>query len=117
MKQTENPELAYIHPNFVEVKTPLDPSGRFKNFHTQFIPNFKDVMKWKRDTNPFQAEKKMGMNGPEISENFNWLNRNDDGIVWLGHACFFIRINGLNIITDAVYCGSPTWLSATSTLV
>ena len=103
MNKTENPSLQYIHSDFVEVKTPLDPSGRFKNFHTQFIPNFKDVMKWKRDTNPFQAEKKMGMKGPEISENFNWLNGNDDGIVWLGHACFFIRINGLNIITDPVF--------------
>lgn len=103
MKKTENPELAYIHPNFVEVKTPLDPSGRFMNFHTQFEPNLKDVMKWKRATNPFQAEKKMGMKGPEVSSDFNWLNGNEDGIAWLGHACFFIRINGLNIITDPVF--------------
>jgi len=58
MKKTENPSLKYIHSDFIEVKTPLDPSGRFRNFHTQFIPTLKDVMKWKRDTNPFQAEKK-----------------------------------------------------------
>ena len=103
MKKTENPSLKYIHSNFVEVKTPLDPSGRFKNFHTQFIPTFKDVMKWKRATNPFQPEKNMGMKGPEVGENLNWLNGNEDGIAWLGHACFFIRINGLNIITDPVF--------------
>ena len=103
MKKTENPSLKYIHSDFVEVKTPLGPSGRFKNFHTQFIPTFKDVMQWKRATNPFQPEKNMGMKGPEVAENFNWLNGNEDGIVWLGHACFFIRINGLNIITDPVF--------------
>ena len=74
MKKTENPSLKYINSDFVEVKTPLDPSGRFKNFHTQFIPTFKDVMKWKRATNPFQPEKNMGMKGPEVAENFNWLN-------------------------------------------
>jgi L-ascorbate metabolism protein UlaG (beta-lactamase superfamily) len=60
-------------------------------------------MKWKRATNPFQAEKKMGMKGPEISSDFSWLKGNEDGIAWLGHACFFIRINGLNLITDPVF--------------
>ncbi len=103
MNRIENPALKYIHANFVEVKTPLDQAGRFKNFHTQFLPNFKDVMKWKRATNPFQAEKKMGMKGPEVAEDFNWLNGNEDGIVWLGHACFFIRINGVSLITDPVF--------------
>jgi L-ascorbate metabolism protein UlaG (beta-lactamase superfamily) len=103
MNKTENPSLQYIHSDFVEVKTPLEPSGRFMNFHTKFIPNFKDVMKWKRATNPFQSEKKMGMTGPEVAENFDWLSGSGDGIVWLGHACFFIRINGLNLITDPVF--------------
>lgn len=103
MKKTENPALKYIHPNFIEGKTPLDHSGRFMNFHTQFEPNFKDVMKWKRATNPFQAEKKMGMKGPEVAENFDWLNGEEDGIAWLGHACFFIRVNGMNLITDPVF--------------
>jgi L-ascorbate metabolism protein UlaG (beta-lactamase superfamily) len=103
MKKTENPALEYIHPNFVEIKTPLDHTGRFMNFHTQFEPNFKDVMKWKRATNPFQTEKKMGMTGPEVAENFDWLKGSEDGIVWLGHACFFIRINGINLITDPVF--------------
>lgn len=103
MRKTENPELKYIHSNFIEVKTPLDSAGRFMNFHTQFEPNFKDVIKWKRATNPFQAEKKMGMRGPEVAENFEWLNGKEDGIVWLGHACFFIRLNGVNIITDPVF--------------
>jgi len=103
MKKIENPALRYIHPDFVEVKTPLDASGRFMNFHSQFEPRFKDVMKWKRATNPFQAEKKMGMEGPKVAENFNWLNGNEDGIAWLGHACFFMRINGLNLITDPVF--------------
>lgn len=103
MKKIENPALRYIHPDFIEVKTPLDASGRFMNFHSQFEPRFKDVMKWKRTTNPFQAEKKMGMKGPEVALDFNWLNGNEDGIAWLGHACFFIRINGLNIITDPVF--------------
>ena len=103
MKKTENPALEYIHPNFVEIKTPLDHTGRFMNFHTQFEPNFKDVMKWKRATNPFQAEKKMSMKGPEVAVDFTWLNGKEDGLAWLGHACFFIRINGLNIITDPVF--------------
>jgi len=103
MKKTENPELKYILANFAEVKTPLDQNGRFLNFHTQFEPNFKDVMKWKRSTNPFQAEKKMGMRGPEVAEKFEWLSGIEDGIAWLGHACFFMRINGLNLITDPVF--------------
>jgi L-ascorbate metabolism protein UlaG (beta-lactamase superfamily) len=103
MKKTENPALTYIHPDFIDVKTPLDESGRFMNFHTQFEPNLKDVMKWKRATNPFQAEKKMGMQGPPVSSDLSWLSGNEDGIAWLGHACFFIRINGLNIITDPVF--------------
>jgi hypothetical protein len=63
----------------------------------------KDVIRWKRDSNPFQAEKKMGMKGPEVAENFDWLNGSENGFVWLGHACFFMRINGVNLITDPVF--------------
>lgn len=103
MNKIENPALEYIHANFVEVKTPLDHAGRFKNFHTQFLPNFRDVMKWKRATNPFLAEKKMGMNGPDVATDFSWLNTSEDGMAWLGHACFFMRLNGVSIITDPVF--------------
>ncbi len=36
-----------------------------------------------------------------------YLNNEKDVIVWMGHAAFFIRINGFTIITDPCYSNLP----------
>ena len=61
-----------------------------------------DVMKWKFSKNPQAEEKKKDTFRLKVIKNTNFLTSKEDMIVWLGHATFFIRINGKTILTDPV---------------
>lgn len=61
-----------------------------------------DLMKWKFSKNPQAEEKKKDTFRLKVQQNQSFLHTNKDMIVWLGHATFFIRINGKTILTDPV---------------
>jgi len=61
-----------------------------------------DIFKWKFSKNPQATEKKQDTFRLKVVENQAFLHSNKDMIVWLGHATFFIRINGKTILTDPV---------------
>jgi len=61
-----------------------------------------DILKWKFSKNPQATEKKEDTFKLNVVENQAFLYSNKDMIVWLGHATFFIRINGKTILTDPV---------------
>lgn len=84
--------------------TPMDSNGQFQNLHHPFIPSWRDVLRWKLlQTNPFKQEKKKELWNPKIVKDESWITGKADIIVWLGHCTFFIRINGIQILTDPVY--------------
>ena len=83
--------------------TPLDASGRFQNLNFPFIPRFSSVLKWKTGKNPLEKEKKHDHWMPEFRADGDFLSHRNDCIVWLGHASFFIRMNGKNILIDPVF--------------
>ncbi|WP_338815335.1 MBL fold metallo-hydrolase [Bernardetia sp. Wsw4-3y2] len=58
------------------------------------------VLKWQLQTNPQKQEKKKENFKLETIQNNSFFEENKDCIVWLGHACFFIRLNGINFLTD-----------------
>lgn len=80
-------------------------NGRYVNLEFPTPPRgFGDVMKWKRMKNPYEAEKKIDRFRLPIAEDLNDLKSDSaDGIFWLGHATFIIRVNGVQIITDPVF--------------
>lgn len=62
--------------------------------------SFLEVLKWQFSTNPQKKEKKEENFSVKVIDNREFFDHNHDVIVWLGHSCFFIRMNGINILTD-----------------
>lgn len=83
--------------------TPLK-NGRYHNPDYPFLLSFKDVRKWKKQTNPFLEFKKSDTFQLPVSSDLAWINDDSmDGVAWLGHATFFIRLGGVTLITDPVF--------------
>jgi L-ascorbate metabolism protein UlaG (beta-lactamase superfamily) len=80
----------------------VDKEGRFINQYNPFIPKSSELWKWQRETNPQKTLKIKGKSGLESNPDLAFLNSNQNGMIWLGHACFLIRINGITILIDPV---------------
>lgn len=116
MSQVYNPELPFIEGKPSQWNGNPTLKGRF--FHPQYPMNksFSDVMKWKKMKNPYEQDKKNDTSQLPISHDLSDLKSDTtDGIFWLGHATFVIRINGIQFITDPVF-GKATVLKRFSTL-
>lgn len=83
--------------------TPVNEKGSFMNLNHIFSADLKDVFRWKFQHNPFKVQKSKEIWNPEIFRDNSWLERTEDSIVWLGHSTFYIRIGGINILTDPVF--------------
>jgi len=83
--------------------TPVDAKGRFVNNEFPFLPKVKDLLKWQLSGNPQKAEKQTDTTRLEVKDPTEFLQSETDGILWLGHAAFFIRLNGKNILLDPVF--------------
>ncbi len=81
---------------------PVNPEGRFLNENLEALPGFRDLWRWQRETNPQKAEKQKDTFRLQVTKNSDFLTNNEDCVVWLGHATFFIRLNGISILTDPV---------------
>lgn len=100
-----NTNLKVIRPDW-KGNTFID--GEFANNGTkdlQITPF--DILKWKLSKNPQAKEKKADKFALEVHNNTDFLKSKEDMIVWLGHATFFIRINGKTIITDPIFYSMP----------
>jgi L-ascorbate metabolism protein UlaG (beta-lactamase superfamily) len=60
-------------------------------------------MKWQFGRNPQAKEKKLDTERLEVLNPSEFLNSESDGILWLGHASFFIRLNGKCLLLDPVF--------------
>lgn len=83
--------------------TPLDEKERFVNLNFPFWPEFSQLLKWQTQKNPFKEQKKKDNWRPEIVATTLPENPNEDLIIWLGHASFYLRIEGLGILIDPVF--------------
>lgn len=88
--------------------TPVDEKGRFVNAEYPFSSKTIDVLKWRLGERPFKTEKENDKERLEVKDPAQFLESGKDGILWLGHASFFVRIGGKNLLLDPVY-GDP-WL-------
>ncbi len=86
--------------------TPVDEKNRFVNYEFAFLPKFSDLLKWQSSVNPQKAEKESDADRLKVLDATEFLQSERNGILWLGHAGFFIRLNGVNILIDAVF-GKP----------
>lgn len=89
--------------------TPLDRKGRFVNFEFPFLSSKIELLKWQLGTNKFSDEKKNDSERLEVLDPTDFLNGNEDGILWLGHASIYIRLSGKTILIDPVF-GEPSFI-------
>lgn len=99
-----NPDLVCLKPDW---KGNIVINGRFYNDTVPGSASLLDAIKWKLSKNP-QKEEKENENYSLDVERINNFNKKADKIIWLGHATFFIQLDGVRIITDPVFGNVPT---------
>ncbi|MEM9820989.1 MAG: MBL fold metallo-hydrolase [Bacteroidota bacterium] len=73
-----------------------------------FRPKWSNIAKMVFHSNPQRREKKEDRWRPSVVRGHDYLqDKNDNWIVWLGHACFLIQLGGIRIITDPVFYDLP----------
>ncbi len=89
--------------------TPVDEKGRFVNYEFPFLPKVKDLLKWQLSGNLQKEEKQNDQTRLAVLDPTEFLESEKDGILWLGHASFFIRLNGKSILLDPIF-GKPPFV-------
>jgi L-ascorbate metabolism protein UlaG (beta-lactamase superfamily) len=87
----------------------LDQKGRFMDERNPFVPNGLDLLKWRFGDRPLLEEKHADAWRVDVKDPAEFLSSNTDGMLWLGHASFFIRLGDIGILTDPVF-GEPAFL-------
>jgi L-ascorbate metabolism protein UlaG (beta-lactamase superfamily) len=100
-----NPELKTIKEDWQG--TPVDTINRFLNLEFPFVPKLADVLKWMTSRNPQKKEKEEDNFKLGRKTDLSFLDNNDNCIVWLGHASFFIRVGGVSMLIDPVFFKVP----------
>jgi L-ascorbate metabolism protein UlaG (beta-lactamase superfamily) len=98
-----NPDLTTILPPERWKGTPTDEKGAFVNHEFPFYPHFRDLIKWQTERNAYREQKKNDPFQLTVVKDDSFLQTDKDVIVWLGHATFFIRVNGVSLLIDPVF--------------
>ena len=106
-KYIKNENLPTIRENWQG--TPVDEKGRFVNAEFPFLPKLTELLQWQLGTNKFAEEKKNDTERLKVLDPSEFLQSEKDGILWLGHASVYLRLNGKTILIDPVF-GEPTFI-------
>ena len=98
-----NPALPTLLPRSAWPGTPISENGRFYHPGYPFELGWKDVLKWKLfSDDPYREMKKRDNWRAKVVKDDGFLRHDKDVFAWLGHASFFLRLNGKNILIDPV---------------
>lgn len=96
----KNPELKIILPgwkgNPVINDRFIDPVKRFNN-------SFSNVLRWQLSRNDKKEAKKNDKWRLKVHEGNSFLKREGNFMVWLGHASYFLQLNGVRMVIDPVF--------------
>lgn len=79
--------------------------GRFLNEFKEANHSMWLALKWQLTRNPQREEKKKDQWVPAVHDPREFLQSGQDGLVWLGHATFFLRMGGVTFLTDPLFYG------------
>jgi L-ascorbate metabolism protein UlaG (beta-lactamase superfamily) len=102
---TSEPGLQTIKPDWQG--TPLDLDGRFMNDEFPMVMRPSRLLQWQLSRNQFAEEKAGDTWRPNVADPTEFLNSDRDGLIWLGHASVYIRLNGVTILTDPIFGAPP----------
>ena len=106
-KYTKNTQLKTIINDTHWKGNPVDQQGNFLNLNFPYTPKISNLIKWMLQSNPQKKQKKEDKWSIPIINDTSWIHSQQNSIVWLGHATFFIRINNIKIITDPIFSNPP----------
>jgi L-ascorbate metabolism protein UlaG (beta-lactamase superfamily) len=98
---THNPSLPFVDASWKG--NSLDANGKYRNLGRRSERTFREVMRWQWGERPQKNAKASDTWRPTVVNDTSFLQNSDDTLVWLGHATFFIRLNGVSILTDPVF--------------
>jgi L-ascorbate metabolism protein UlaG (beta-lactamase superfamily) len=99
-----NPDLKIVKPGWPGNKV---IGGRFANGEEVYAPKMANVWKWKFTRNPQKAEKEKDDYRPAVLPHPDLFASKQDTLVWLGHATFLIRVQGITFLVDPVLFHLP----------
>lgn len=102
---TSEPGLETIKPDWPG--TPVDQKGRFMNHEFPMVMRTSRFLRWQFSANEFADEKLRDTWKPNVTDPTEFLASDRDGLVWLGHASVYIRLNGVTILTDPIFGAPP----------
>ena len=79
---------------------------QFANGDELFVPQLSDVLKWQLSTNPQKTEKKRDTWAPAVVDCTAVFQSTEDMLVWLGHASFLLRVEGVTLLFDPILFSS-----------
>ncbi|MCB2408303.1 MBL fold metallo-hydrolase [Hymenobacter lucidus] len=93
-----NEQLRTVKPEYAGNKL---FGNQFANGEELYTPSFSNVFRWKFLTeNPQKEEKKADTWTPAVVSCTEFLQSQEDGLVWLGHATFVLRTSGKTLLFD-----------------
>ncbi|UOQ76314.1 MBL fold metallo-hydrolase [Hymenobacter sp. 5516J-16] len=98
-----NPQLPIIKKGYLGNKM---IGAEYCNGEELYEPSFGTVIKWQLSENPQKEEKKTDTWVPEVVDCTAFLQSQDEGLVWLGHASFLLRVAGKTLLFDPVLYSS-----------
>ena len=108
MQYLLNPDLP-VHPAVADSwrGNPIE-EDEFQYLRDPFRPAWGTVLRMMLSPNPQRREKKADHWIPRVSASTDYLSdRSQNWIVWLGHACYLMQLNGLRFLTDPQLTDMP----------
>lgn len=78
-------------------------NGKFFDPNKRLVLHLKRFFKWQFSANDKKAEKKSETWRLKVRKGNEFLHGKENKIVWLGHASFFLQLNGTRILIDPIY--------------
>jgi L-ascorbate metabolism protein UlaG (beta-lactamase superfamily) len=97
-----------VHPAKPDWRGNPIKGNEFQYLRNPFRPAWGTVMRMLATPNPQRAAKRADHWRPPVYASVDYLNdRTANWIVWLGHACFLMQLNGLRFLTDPQLTDMP----------